>query len=32
VGTPTFLINGKTTSSIAPAEVLAAIEAAKAAA
>ncbi|QTN18677.1 thioredoxin domain-containing protein [Brevundimonas sp. AJA228-03] len=31
VGTPTFLINGETTSSIAPAEVLAAIEAAKAA-
>jgi len=29
-GTPTFLINGKTTSSIAPEEVLKAIEAAKA--
>jgi len=29
IGTPTFLINGKTTASIAPAEVLAAIEAAK---
>lgn len=29
VGTPTFLINGKTTASIAPAEIAAAIEAAK---